>query len=243
MKQQPMQHFLRYLVTIFLIAVCAMNMPAIGQNASQNNQRAQEQALDTQERTRVNAERVRLNRELAEQRKACYQKLSVTACLNAARDQHNEQMRDLKRQEVALNDAKRKSAAADRQRAMDERNSPEAQLKRAQDRGRAMEAAAKREEGQAQREADRKAKLEAANKKPIARPSEAKASPEPKGQPRSLAEPKLKPEQRSGQAAIMEKNRQQSAEREKAADMRRAEALQREAKRKKPAAAPLPLPD
>ncbi|TAG25540.1 MAG: hypothetical protein EAZ37_12605 [Burkholderiales bacterium] len=243
MKPQPMPHFSHHLATILLIAVCAINIPAIGQISSQNSKKAQDQALDTQERVRINAERDRLNQELAQQRKACYQKLSVTPCLNAARDQHNEQMRDLKRQEVALNDAKRKSAAADRQRAMDERNSPEAQLKRSQDRGSAMEAASKRQESQAQREADRKAKLEAANAKPAANVKEAKPSPKPQGKPRSDTEPKLKPEQRPGQAAIMEKNRQQAAEREKAAEMRRAEAMQREAKRKKPAAAPLPIPD
>jgi colicin import membrane protein len=229
-------------IAIYLIAACAFSMTATGQNAPQ---KAIEKADEQAERTRIKSERAKLNESLAQQRQACYQKLAVTPCLNEARDQNNEKMRDLKRQEVALNDVQRKRAAADRVKALDERNSPEAQLKRAQDRGKAMDAAAKREESRAERQASREAKqAQAANVPQAAKePKPEGASPAPQGKPRQQPAAKLAPEQRPGQAAKMEKSRRQAAEREKAAEMRRAEALQREAKRKKPAAAALPIPD
>lgn len=219
-------------------------MPAIGQNVSQNTSgKTDEQA----ERARIKSERVNLSESLAQQRQACYQKLAVTPCLNEARDQHNEKMRDLKRQEVALNDAQRKRAAADRVKALDERNSPEAQLKRSQDRGKAMQAAARREESQAQRQKSREAKQAAAAENAKAASNapekEREASvPQPQAKPRPQAATKVAPDQRPSQAERIEKSRQQAAEREKDAAERKAKAAEREAKRKKPLAAGLPMP-
>jgi colicin import membrane protein len=216
-------------------------MPAISQNVSQNtSEKADEQA----ERNRIKSERAKLNESLAQQRQACYQKLAVTPCLNEARDQHNEKMRDLKRQEVALNDVQRKRAAADRVKALDQRNSPEAQLKRAQDRGKAMQDATKREESRASRQASREAKQAEAEKAPKAakEPKPEGIAPAPQGKPRQQPVAKVAPDQRPGQAAKMEKSRQQAAEREKDAAERKAKAAEREAKRKKPPAAGLPMP-
>ena len=241
--------FVLKIIAIFSIALCAVFMPATAQNVPQNAaqslaQRAAENAEGRAERARIGKERAALNQSLEQQRQACYQKLAVTPCLNDARDQHNEKIRDLKRQEVTLNDMQRKAAAADRVRAIDQRNSPEAQLKRAQDRGKAMQDASKREDSRTERLASREAKqAETANSpKTTIEPKSEGALPAPQGKPREQAKAKVAPAQRPGESAKMEKNRQQAAQREKEAAERRAKVAEREAKRKKPPAAGLPMP-
>jgi colicin import membrane protein len=214
-------------------------MPAIAQNASQ---KAEETAEQRAERTRISRERTELKQSLEKNRQACYQKLAVTPCLNEARDAHNEKMRDLKRQEISLNDAQRKRAAADRMQAIDERNSPQAQQKIAERRGRALEATERREASRVQRESSRAAKQAAAANTPAAAaPADGVAPrlPTPQGKPR--AQPKIK-QTKTPDAAQIERNRQQAAQREKDLAERRAKAQEREAKRKKPAAKPLPVP-
>jgi colicin import membrane protein len=228
------------LLTIFLIALCAYSMPAIAQNTSQ---KAEEMAEQNAERARILRERKELTQNLEKDRQACYQKLAVTPCLNEARDAHNEKMRDLKRQEVALNNAQRKRAAADRLQAIDERNSPEAQQKIAEQRGRALEAAERREASQKLRESSRAAKQAAAANKPnTSEPADgaSTSTPKPQGNPRM--QPKVKQAQ-TPDAAQIEHNRQQAAQREKDLAERRAKAQEREANRKKPAAKPLPIPN
>ena len=118
---------------IYLIALCAVLMPAIGQKLPQNATPSEQTGLqESAERTRIATERAVLLNGYEALRSACYQKLAVNECLTQARDAHNDQMRDLKRQDVALNDVERKRKAAERMRAVDERNSPEAQLKLAE---------------------------------------------------------------------------------------------------------------
>lgn len=229
------------LSAIILVAFGAISMPAKAQNAPQ---KALEKANEYAERERIKNERTNATQNLAQQRQACYQKLAVTPCLNEARDQHNEKMRDLKRQEVSLNDMQRKRAAADRVKALDERNSPEAQLKRTQERGKAIEAAKRRDESRAQKQASREAKLAEAEKAPQAaqEPQSESLAPAPQGKPRQPPAEKVAPAQRPGQAEKMERNRQQAAAREKELAERRAKAAEREAKRKKKPAAGLPVP-
>jgi hypothetical protein len=228
------------LYTIFLIALCAYSMQAAAQNASQ---KAEETAEQRVERERIVRERTELTQNLEKNRQACYQKLAATPCLNEARDTHNEKMRDLKRQEVALNDAQRKRAAADRLQAIDERNSPKAQQKIAEQRGRALAASERREASQKLRESSRAAKQAAAAKFPAATaPAEvaAPSKPTPQGKPRTPPQGK---QAKAPNADQIERNRQQAAQREQALAERRAKAQDREAKRKKPAAKPLPLPN
>lgn len=234
---------------IFSVALCAVFAPAGAQNvpqvAAQNlTQKAAENVENRVESARITKERDALKLSLEQQRQACYQKLAVTPCLNDARDQHNEKMRDLKRQEVALNEMQRKAAAADRVRALDQRNSPEVQLKRAQNRGKAMQDATQREDSRAERQASRKAKQDgpASSQKAAKVPKPEGASQAPQGALRKPPMTKVTPEQRPGQSAKMERGRQQAAAREKAVAERRANAAEREAKRKKPAAAGLPMP-
>jgi colicin import membrane protein len=248
MRVRPISYLLPCVAAIIFVASSAASMRASAQNdAQKSSEIADEQA----ERERIKSERAKLNDNLKLQREACYQKLAVTSCLNEARDGHNEKMRDLKRQEVALNDVQRKRAAADRVKSLDQRSSPEAQLQRTQERGKAMQDAAKREDSRAARQAAREAKLAEAAKN--AETKEAEAKPDmkttegtthavPQGKPRQQPAAKAAPDQREGLAGEIEKNRQQAAGREKAAAERRAKAAEREAKRTKPAAAGLPLP-
>ncbi len=216
-------------------------MRANAQNSIENT--LTNQQVVQAERDRIKSERDVATQMLEQQRAACYQKLAVTPCLNEARDAHNEKTRDLKRQEVALNDAQRKRAAADRLRIIEERNSPQAQQTLAERRGRALAASAEREQAQQAKQNSRPTKQ---TNTPAASDSTAQAAPKqakPTGVLNPQPSPKTAPTKRPDQAAKIEKNRQQAAAREKAAEMRRAEALQREAKRKKTAAAPLPIPD
>lgn len=222
---------------IFLVAICAMNTRANAQNASEpTDPNAQEQV----ERARIASERAALTKNLELQRQACYQKLAVTPCLNDARDEFNEKMRDLKRQEVALNDMRRKRAAAQRLADVDERNSPQAQLERAQRRGRALEESAQRERERQQRQAQRAAApASASSDAPRSEPS----APKPSGKPRAASPPSDGDKTAADRAARAEANRAQAEAREKAAQDRRAKAKEREATRTKPPAAPLPIPN
>ena len=244
MLQQRFSSYLPKLIAIIFVATGTIYMPARAQNDAQ---KAAEIAEEQAERGRINSERAQIKENLAQQRQACYQKLAVTPCLNEARDQHSEKLRDLKRQEVALNDVQRKRAAADRVKALDQRTSPEVQLKRTEDRGKAMQDSLKREESRAQRQAEREAKKSAAAKSTQSsnesEPADASASaPAPQGKPRPQPAANIAPEQRPGQAEKMQKSREQAAQREKEAAERRAQAEEREAKRKKPPAAGLPIP-
>jgi colicin import membrane protein len=227
-----------------LIALCALSSVIWAQNASnipvkEAQADAPTQLAEQAERERIAKATLSLQAELEQQRQACYQKLAVTPCLNQLRDEHSEQMRDLKRQEVSLNDAKRKQVAADRLRAVDERNSPQAQLAQAERRGRALEASSRREEAARQRQAKlqaRQAQLgQSANtpapakeKKPLLPQAAARA---PRANTPRVVDP-----------AELERNRQESAQREQAAQARRLALQEREANRKKPPAAPLPIP-
>jgi colicin import membrane protein len=231
---------------IICIAFSAGSIRAHAQNEPENalsNSASAEQI----ERQRIAQERSSLNAQLEQQRQACYQKLAVNACLNEARDQHNEKMRDLKRQEVSLNDAQRKRAGADRLRAIDERNSPEAQLKQAQQRGKALENSAQREQQRQERETSRQAKRTTATPEPTLQATETPANitkPEPKPAIASQV-PQLattKPAKPAPDAANAERKRQQATQREKEAQERRARMQEREANRKKPLSAPLPTP-
>lgn len=232
---------LGWIIAILLIAILVAPMRANSQNTLENAKTSEQS--EKIERDRINRERTAANQELEQQRKACYQKLAVTSCLNEARDTHSEKTRDLKRQEVALNDVQRKRAAAERIRMIDERNSPQAQQALAERRGRALAATAEREKAQADKKSSRQAKEAAAASKPAAQEKGSSQQSQPSGKPRNQPSPKLAPEQRPSQTDKMAKNREQAAAREQALEKRRAEALQREANRKKPAAASLPIPN
>jgi colicin import membrane protein len=198
------------------------------------------------ERQRIAQERATQKVAYEQQRRDCYQKFAVTPCLNEARDANNDKLRDLKRQEVALDDRARKRTAAKRLQAIDERNSPQAQLKQAQSRGRALKKSAEREQAQLAKKQKHEEKLAAAASPASAASAPAAAqtagAPAPTGKARVPTPEKLPPGQRPGDAEKIEQAKQQAALREKQALERRAKQQQAEAKRKKPPSAPLPVP-
>ncbi|NJS36145.1 MAG: hypothetical protein HC765_06415 [Brachymonas sp.] len=207
-------------------------MPAIAQNALKNtiNEPAQP---EIQERKRIQDERAVLIQTYDAQRQACYQQFNVNACLTDARDAHNEQLRDLKRQEVALNDAQRKRKAADRQREIDERNSPERQLRQAQRRGKAMQEFEKRELNNAQRQTERAGKPTA----PVPTASESVST---STRPAAQAAPSVA--RLAAPVSPVNKPISAGKNRELQAQQRRDKAAQREAQRTKPPSAGLPIP-
>lgn len=237
-------------VTLLLIALSAVSITVSAQNASQNvpaemPSAAPEPTLEQIERTRIARERAQSQTELELQRQACYQKLAVTPCLNEAKTQHNEKMQDLKRQEVSLNDTRRRQAAAQRLADVDARNSPQAQLDKAQRRGRALEEAAKKQQNRQERAASRSTQAAPSAGPPSeqvtnsARPT----PPRPGAKARDPVSASSKAAHQSDLAAQAAKNRQQALSREKAVQERRERASKREAERKKPAAASLPVPN
>jgi colicin import membrane protein len=82
----------------------------------------QEDASVAAERARLHEERTKVEAAYKVEEKACYGKFAVNDCLAKARAKRREAVSDLRRQEIALNDAERKRKAAERQRSIDERN-------------------------------------------------------------------------------------------------------------------------
>ncbi len=229
---------------MFLIACYAVSTNAVSQNGSEVAVEGKQ--MEQVERDRIKRERAAATQELAEQRKACYQKLAVTPCLNEARDQHSEKTRDLKRQEVALNDVTRKRAAAERLQVIDKRNSPEAQLEQAERRGKALQASQKRDTTRVDRQLSREAKqAQQAAKTPAQSASgdvtsTPKQASHPAHKPR---DPQLTSEQRAKEAARAAQRREQAAKREKDSLANQQKLQQREAQRKKPPASGLSIPN
>jgi colicin import membrane protein len=235
--------------TIFFIALCAVFIPTVGQTPSQNSPVAASEANaqeEKQERGRILTERQAANAAYEAKRRDCYQKLAVTPCLNEARDERNQKLNDLKRQEVALDDAKRKRRAVDKLREVESRSSPQAQQAQAERRGRAMQDMQDREQRQIKKQADREEKLRKAAEAPNKPETSAQEGPlMPQGRPRADKQAKHPPEQRTGQAEKIAESRAAADKREKELAERRAKAAQRqqeqEKKNKKPAAT-LPIP-
>jgi len=104
-----------------------------------------QQQMD-QERSRIAAERQAADSRYAQAEAACYARFAVNDCVNEAKAARRETLADLRRQEVSLNDdERRRKGAAQRQR-LDDRSSAENQQRAAQQRARALQDAALREE-------------------------------------------------------------------------------------------------
>lgn len=244
---------------IFLVALSAVFMPTIGQISSQNGAVAAPQSAapesqtsaqaEQQERSRIQAQRQAANAAYEAKQRDCYQKLAVTPCLNDARDERNQKFTDLKRQEVALDDAKRKRRAVDKLRDVESRSAPQAQQAQAERRGRAMQDAQDREQRQIKKQAAREDKLrqaaQTADKPESSAKSGPSGSPMPQGSSRAERPAKLPPEQRAGQAQAIAESRAAADKRDQELQERRAKAAQRQqelAKKNKKPAASLPIP-
>ncbi len=97
------------------------------------------------ERERINAQRVALAASFDAEEAACYKRFAVNHCLNAIKPKRREAMAELRQQEIALNDAKRKQKAAEQIRKTEEKSSPEVQQRAAERRAKALEDVRERE--------------------------------------------------------------------------------------------------
>ncbi len=145
----------RAFAAINLIAAQAVITVALAQNSIENPatqppaaEAAQRAAEDT-ERQRITRLRAAANTEFEAAKQACYQKFVVNSCIAKARAKLRSEVTDLKRQEVALNDADRKRRGAQQLQNTEAKTSPEAQAQIAQQRDSAAAATAQREENQA----------------------------------------------------------------------------------------------
>ncbi len=103
---------------ILSVAMCAVLHCASAQDTSLNSVKNSSitdirQANELAERERIGQERDRATKTYADAKAGCYRKFQVNACLTQARNQHNAQQADLKRQEVGLNDQQRKRQGAE----------------------------------------------------------------------------------------------------------------------------------
>ncbi len=171
------------------------------------------------ERARIDSERSAARTRQAEEEADCQKRFAVTDCMNRTRRKWQPVLAEIKRQEVALNEVERKQRAAEQQRRLDDKVSPEAQ-----------EAAAQR---RAQALADHEARQ--------LRAAEKASGPAPAGKPRDpqAAGDRSGPGLTPGQA---DANAQAHARRVQEAQERKERALKREAERAKPAASALPVP-
>ena len=123
-----------------------------------------EQQQVAAERARIAAERERVEREFEAAQKACYQKFAVTGCIEDARAKRRDVLADLRRQEVALNDAQRRARAAEQMRSLEQRQAEqERKAQEAQHKG--QEEAAKRERRAAEKDTKPSQDAEAASRR------------------------------------------------------------------------------
>ena len=137
MTQQDFQcsSLLRRLIffATFIIAAYAISTGVLAQNSSVNaskiaptsssTEKIQEQLVA--ERQRIAGLRAAAVDAYVSQRKDCYQRFSVNSCLTAARDGHNAQIADIKRQEISLNDSERRRKGAEQIQRIQDKSAPE----------------------------------------------------------------------------------------------------------------------
>jgi colicin import membrane protein len=80
-----------------------------------------QESPEAAELARINAQRERAEAEFAAQEKACYSRFAVNDCIEAARKRRRDALAELRRQEVALNDAERRRRADERLRDIEAR--------------------------------------------------------------------------------------------------------------------------
>lgn len=105
------------------------------------------------ERRRIQADRTREEARFAGEDAACYARFAVTDCLREVRVRRREVLDDLRRQEVAINDAERKRKAQEQIERIEERSSAQRLEEEATSRLRAREAQQEREDRASQKAA------------------------------------------------------------------------------------------
>jgi hypothetical protein len=189
------------------------------------------------ERDRLARERQVAEAKYKEAQKSCRAKFAVTDCLDKARREYQQVVGGIKRQEHVLNDVERKRRAAEAQRQIDEKNSPEAQQAAAEKRARALSEQQQRE-AQAAEKAARRAADEAKKEQRGPREKAPHGASGPQGSAREPALPKAHGPSAEEQA----KNRAEYEQRIAEAEKHKAEIAARNAARTKAPSADLPPP-
>jgi colicin import membrane protein len=192
---------------------------------------------DAAERERIAGERAVAEGRYVEAQKVCRGKFAVNDCLEKARREHNDVVSGLKRQERVLNDAERKRRAAERQKEIDERSSPERQKEAAEKRAKSV-AEQQERDARASEKAAKRAADDAERQKHGPRVKEPKGASGPQGSPREPMEAKS----HGPTAEEAAKNRAEHQARLEEAERHKAAIEERNAKRSKPASAELPPP-
>jgi hypothetical protein len=193
---------------------------------------AQEAEFGAQ-RERIKAERTAVEARFAEEQKACRAKFAVTDCMRRVTSERNGTLADLRRQEIAVNDAQRRLREEQRQR-----DAAGRQAQKERDDEQRRERAA----GEYKERQERAAALESKRAADVPR-QEADRAPKgatgPQGSPRARSVPEKSTGPTPEEAA---KNRREYEQRLQEAEAHKAQVRARIAKRSKPAASALPAP-
>ena len=100
---------------------------ALGLCAGLHAQPADDDASVAAERARLKSQREKVEAAFLAEEKACYRKFAVNDCLDAARARRRTAVDDLRRQEIALNDVERKRKAAERRKAIEDKEQAQRQ--------------------------------------------------------------------------------------------------------------------
>lgn len=183
------------------------------------------------ERARIATERSHVEAQYQGEERACWARFGVNDCLAEARAKRRSALADLRRQEIALNDAERKQRAAERLRSIEPRPDkapPAASPPKLRDRGDRDAKAAQRAAEQAAREA--------------AHASRTRAKRQADSAARVSEELARREAERASRAARAAENVQRRKALQREAEERQAALQRRLAARQKPPAAPLPAP-
>lgn len=108
--------------------VAAQGVPALSvTSASQadgESSPVNARAAEAAERSRIARERSAVHQRFEDESRACYQRFAVNDCLEQARSLRREQLGDLRRQEISLNDADRRRKAAEAVQRAESRSNP-----------------------------------------------------------------------------------------------------------------------
>ena len=173
-------------------------------------------------RALIEAGRSQAEARYAAEEKACFAKFAVYDCQKEARVRRREVLAELRRQEVALNDAERRHKSVQRLREIEERSSPEKQRQAAEQQEREAPAAEK-----------------ATGRRTAVAPRAVKSAERPSRDPRKKAVQKTPNERQSPDTAEKRKGFEERLEQ---AEARKGRIEKRLAERNKPVPKPLPVP-
>jgi hypothetical protein len=225
-----------YLLLKAILFVAAYAIPAW--TAAQNIiESAQPEVAERAERERIQYERAKVGTAHEAAKVECYQRFSVNDCLIQARDQHNAQLADLKRQEISLNDLQRKRRGAQQSQRTEEKTSPQKLLEQAEQRGNALANSAKRAQRQEDKGTPQARAVNSAKTKTLNAPQGRVAN----GQTKQQRSDKKIAQKQAKQAKVAQDTASYD-QRIKDAQEHRAQLQKRQQQNKKTPAASLPIP-